>query len=271
MRIVTPNYLQTYGIRLLKGREFTDSDAPQAERVVMINRAFAEKVFPGEDPVGKYLDCGGPTRVIGVAANVRNTGLTGEPRPEIYGCYQQWSFRSMFLTLRTAGNPMALAPVVTGHVRILNPAQPLNYFQTMRTLIDATTARPRFRSLVLGSFAGIALVLAAVGVYGVMAYSVAQRTHELGIRMALGARKRDVLTLILGQGLKLTLAGVLIGLAGSFALSRVLKAYLFGITTTDMPTFVSVSVILTIVALCACSIPALRAMRVNPMEALRQE
>ena len=177
----------------------------------------------------------------------------------------------MFLTLRTAGNPMALAPVVTDHARALNPAQPLNYFQTMRTLIDATTARPRFRSLVLGAFAVIALILASVGVYGVMAYSVAQRTHEVGIRMALGARKRDVLSLILGQGLKLTLLGVLIGLAGSLALTRVLKAHLFGITTADLPTFASVSVMLTLIALGACFIPALRAMRVNPIEALRHE
>src|SRR6185436_3166932 len=146
VRVVTPDALKTFGIRLLKGREFNDSDTPQSERVVLINEAFADKVFPGEDPVGKYLDCGGPSQIIGVMANVKNTGLAGETRPEVYGTYQQWNFQSTFLTLRARSNPLALAPVVTDHVRALNPAQPLNYFRTMRSIVDQTTARPRFRS-----------------------------------------------------------------------------------------------------------------------------
>lgn len=271
VRVVTPNYLKTYGIRLLRGREFTESDAPQSGRVVMINQAFADKLFPGEDPVGKELECGGPAQIIGVIANVKNTGLAGETRPEVYGTYQQWGFQSAFLTVRARSNPMALAPIITGHIRALNPAQPLGYFRTMQQHLDASTARPRFQSLLLGLFALVALVLASVGIYGVMAYSVAQRTNEIGIRMALGAQKSDVMKLVLRQGLNLTLTGVVIGLAGSLALTRVLKAYLFGISTTDLTTFLGVSLLLTLVALAACLVPALRAMRVNPMEALRHD
>jgi putative ABC transport system permease protein len=271
VRVVTPDYLKTYGIRLLRGREFAESDAPQSERVVIINQAFADKVFPAEDPVGRHLDCGGPSQIIGVMANVKNTGLAGETRPEVYGTYQQWNFQSAFLTLRARSNPMALAPIVTDHVRVLNPGQPLNYFQTMRSIIEQTTTRPRFRSLLLGSFAVVALVLASVGIYGVMSYAVTRRTHELGIRMALGAQKSEVMMLVLRQGMSLTLMGVAIGLGSSLALTRVLKAHLFGISTMDLTTFLGVSVLLTLVALAACLIPALRAMRVNPMEALRHE
>ncbi|MEW6306525.1 MAG: ABC transporter permease, partial [Verrucomicrobiota bacterium] len=271
VRVVTPDYLKTYGIRLLRGREFTESDATAAGRVLLVNQAFADAVYPGEDPVGKQLDCGGRAEIIGIVANVKNTGLTGETRPEIYGTYQQWPFQSVFLTVRAASNPQSLAPVITEQVRLLNPDQPLIYFRTIQNYLDEATARPRFRSLVIGVFALVALMLASVGIYGVMAYAVAQRTNEIGIRMALGAQRTDVLHLVIRQGMQLTLIGVALGLAGSLALSRVLEAHLFAISTTDTTTFLGVALLLTFVALAACFIPALRAMRVNPMVALRNE
>ena len=272
VRVAAPGFLKTFGIPLLRGREFTASDAPQSEKVVLVNEAFADKAFPGEDPLGKPINFEGETReIIGVFANVKNTGLAGDTQPEILVNYRQWSFVSMFLTLRARSNPMALAPIVSEHVRALNPAQPLNYFRTMQSIIDETTARPRFRSLLLGIFALIALLLASVGIYGVMAYSVSQRTNELGVRIALGAQKSDLLKLVFRHGLKLTLIGLVIGLAGSFALTRILEANLFDISATDPTTFVGVSLLLTLVAMIACLVPALRAMQVNPMEALRHE
>ncbi|MCI0541423.1 MAG: ABC transporter permease [Verrucomicrobiales bacterium] len=271
VQVCTPNYLKTYGILLLRGRDFTEADSPQSERVLLVNQAFADKVFPGEDPIGKQIDCGGPSQIIGVMANIKNSGLAGETRPLIYGTYQQWGFQSAFLTVRAKSNPMALVPIVTDNVRALNPAQPLTSFRTMQSFLDQSTARPRFRTLLLASFAFVALVLASVGIYGVMAYSVAQRTTEMGIRMALGAQKSDVMRLVLKQGLGLTLIGICIGLAGSVAFAQILKTQLFGIGALDPVTFLGVSLLLTSVALTACLIPALRAMRVNPMEALRHD
>lgn len=271
VRVVTPDFLKTYGIRLLRGREFNESDAPESGRVLLINQAFADDVYPGEDPLGKQLECGGPAEIIGVIANVKNTGLAGETRAEVYGTYQQWNFQSVFLTIRAASNPLALAPAITEQVRRLNPEQPLVYFRTMQNYLDRTTARPRFRSLILAGFAMVALVLAAVGIYGVMAYAVTQRTNEIGIRMALGAKRTDVLRLVIRQGMQLTFTGVALGLMGSLALTRLLKTHLFDISSTDMTTYLGVSLLLTLVALAACFIPAFRAMRVNPMEALRNE
>jgi putative ABC transport system permease protein len=269
--VITPDYLKTYGIRLLRGREFTEADAAQSERVLLINQSFADKVFPGEDPVGQYLECGGPSQIIGVIANVKNTGLAGETQPEAYGTYQQWFFQSAFLTLRARSNPLALIPIVTERIRVLNPEQPLTSFRTVRSLVEQATIRPRFRSSLLGSFALVALFLASIGIYGVMACSVTQRTNELGLRMALGAKKSAVMLLVLRQGMKLTLLGVAIGLAGASALTHVLKAYLYGISSIDLTTFLGLSLLLTLVALAACLIPALRATRVDPMEALRHQ
>jgi putative ABC transport system permease protein len=271
VRVMTPGFLKTYGIRLLHGRDFAGSDGPTAGRVLLINQAFADELYPGENPVGKMIDCNGPSQIIGVVANVKNTGLGGETRPEAYGHYQQWDFQSMFATVRARSNPMGLAPVVTDLVRELNPHQPLMYFRTMQSYLDESTARPRFRSLVLGAFALVALLLASVGIYGVMAYSVAQRTQELGIRMALGAQRSDVLKLILRHGLQLTLLGIAIGLAGSLALTRLISSHLFGVTATDPLTFLAVAAVLLIVAMAACLVPARRATKVDPMEALRHE
>lgn len=267
----SPDYARTYGIQLLRGREFTQSDAAKSTPVIIVNQAFADNVYPGEDPIGRILHCGGEREVVGVLANVKNSGLGGETRPEVYTTPEQWDFVSGFLTVRARSNPMALAPIVTDQVRRLNPDQPLKYFKTMQAYIDDATARPRFRSMVLGLFALTALVLASVGIYGVMAYSVTQRTHEMGVRMALGAEKTDVMKLVLRQGLTLTLSGVGLGLAVSLAINKVLEKMMFEIGTTDTVTFFGAPAVFIAVALAACVIPAMRAMRVHPMTALRYE
>lgn len=271
VRVLTPDYLKTYGIRLLRGREFTEADTSAASRAILINTTFAETLFPGQDALGKTIDCGGPAEIIGVIANVKNSGLWGETRPEAYGCFEQWPFQSMFLTVRAAGNPMGLVPVVTRQIRAMNPEQPLNSFRTMQSFLDQATAHPRFLSVLIGLFALTALVLAAVGIYGVMAYSVTQREREMGVRLALGAQKQDLLTLILGHGMRLTLVGVSLGLGASLAANRVLVGLLYGIAPSDAGTFVSVTLLLILVALAACLIPALRATRLNPVDALRYE
>ncbi len=271
VRVLTPGFLGTYGIQLLRGRDFNESDAAEAPRVLLINQAFADQVFPGEDPVGQQIECGGVSEIVGVIANVKNTGLTGETRPEVFGCYLQWEFQSTFLTVRTSSNPMGLVPVISEQVRALNPVQPLVYFRTIEEFLDGSKARPRFRSMLLGLFALVALLLASVGIYGVMAYSVAQRTNEIGIRMALGAQRSDVVKLVLRQGMRLALAGVGIGILASLGLTRVLESQLFGVTTTDPMTFLSVPLLLSLVALAACIIPAVRAMRVKPMAAVKYE
>jgi putative ABC transport system permease protein len=271
IRPVTPGFLETYGITLLKGRELVESDTAESTRVIMVNKAFADLVFPNEDPVGQHINCDGVQEIIGVVANVKNSGLERETRPEVYGSYQQWWWPSAFLTVRTTSDPRSLASAITKEVRALNPDQPLMYFKTMEQFMSETTARPRFRSLLVGFFAVTALVLACVGIYGVMAYSVNQRTQEMGVRLALGAQKRDLLALILGRGLRLTLLGVVLGLAGSLALTRLLANQLYGVTATDPFTFAGVTLLLMGVAALACLAPARRATKVDPMVALRYE
>lgn len=271
VRPVTPGFLATYGITLLKGREFTESDTATSTKVIMINKALADLVFPGEDPVGRHINCDGVQEIIGVLANVKNTGLHGDTKPEVYGSYHQWYWPSAFLTVRTKSDPLALRGTITETVQKLNPDQPLMYFRTMENYLAESTSRPRFRSLLLGLFALAALILASIGIYGVMAYSVSQRIQEMGVRLALGAQRRDILGLVLKRGMRLTVVGVVIGLAGSFALTRVLANQLYGVTTTDPATYAGVSVFLCLVALLACWLPARRAARVDPMTALRYE
>jgi predicted permease len=271
VRAFTPGYLKTYGIRLLKGRDFSESDVMNAPKVILINRAFADAVFPNEDPVGRSINCSGMKEIIGVIANVKNSGLAGETRPEVYVNYRQWAWPSCFLTVRTGGNPLTLAPRITEEVRKLNQNQPLTAFRTMEDYLDDATARPRFQSVLLGFFALSALILSGVGVYGVMAVAVGQRTQEIGVRLALGATKFNVLMLILGRGMRLTLLGVLIGLSSASALARLLTHQLYGVTATDPLTFVAVTLLLVAVAAIACFLPARRAARVDPIVALRQE
>jgi putative ABC transport system permease protein len=272
VRYISPDYLQTFGIPLLRGREFAGSDTAKSEKVMMINQAFAKSVFPGEDPLGKQLTCANRIwRIVGVFGDVKNSGRTQDTVPEMCMPAEQWEFDAIFLTVRAESNPLALAPIISDHVHTLDAGLPLNRFRTMKSYLDQTATGPRFRSMLLGMFALAALILASVGIYGVMAYAVSQRTNEMGIRMALGAQKSEVMSLIIRQGMRLTLIGVALGLTGSYAVTRVLESHLFNITATDLQTFLGVSLLLTLVALAACLAPAIRAMRTSPAEALRYE
>jgi putative ABC transport system permease protein len=269
-RVFTPGFLETYGIPLLRGREFSESDTANSAKVAVINKAFADKFYPNDDPVGKMVQCSGERQIVGVIGNVKNVGIRRETRAEMFFSYNQWENPNGFLTVR-AHNATALAPVVTEYVRELNPNQPLTYFRTMQSYLENAYAQPKFRSFLISIFALVALLLASIGIYGVMAYSVSQRTNEMGIRMALGAQKSDLMFMILRQGLRLTLYGVILGLIGSMAITKVLESYLWGITATDTTTFFGLAGLLAVVGLIACIIPALRAMRTSPNEALRYE
>ncbi|MCI0404008.1 MAG: ABC transporter permease [Acidobacteria bacterium] len=276
VRVVHPGYFHTMGIPLLRGRNFNSSEEAQSANVVIINEALARQMFPGEDPIGKKLvivmsDEPPQDEIIGVVGDVKHSGPDTEARPMTYWPHPRFPYPFMNVVVRTQGEPLSVVGAVRHEVQALDPAQPIADVRTMEQLVANSVARPRFNMLLLGVFAAVALVLATVGIYGVMAYSVAQRTHEIGIRLALGAQRGDVVKLIVGSGLGLAVGGVVLGLAGAFALTRLLASLLFAVTPTDPGTFAGVAVLLMAVALLACWIPARRAMRVDPMVALRYE
>ena len=280
---VAPGYFRSMGIPLLKGRDFTDRDQHKAPQVIIVSEAFARQHFPNEDPIGKRIKPGisvydeeKPFReIVGVASDIRNRNLNTEPKPAYYVPQTQMPFTQMTVVVKTTGDPRALLSAVTKEVAALDKDVPMFGVKTMEEYLSASVAAPRFNTTLLSIFAAVALILTIVGLYGVMSYSVAQRTNEIGIRMALGAQTRDVLRLIVGQGLQLVLVGLGLGLAGALALTwllqSLLQSLLFGVTTKDPLTLVAVAVLLVLVALVACYIPARRATKVDPMEALRCE
>ncbi|MFL6207331.1 MAG: ABC transporter permease [Pyrinomonadaceae bacterium] len=278
--IISPDYLRALGIPLREGRGFSERDTASAPHVVLINETLARRYFAGTDPVGRHLvvssiaDLDKPKtcEIIGVVGDVKHSGLDAEAEAEYYLPYQQSTLPFMTLVVRgTNDKPSALATDARAAVAQLDKDLPLTDIKPMSDWLAASVAPRRFNMLLLGGFALLALCLATVGIYGVMAYAVAQRTHEIGIRIALGAQARDVLRLVVGQGMLLTLIGLGVGLAGAFALTRVLATLLFNVKPTDPLVFAGVTLLLALVALVACYIPARRATRVDPMIALRQE
>ena len=277
-RIVSPGYFDTMSIPLLQGRQLTEQDAKTTPRAVVISETMARRYWPGEDAVGKRISLGRIRKpedwfqVVGVVKDVRQFELTAEPKPQMYLTYRQAGFfDARDLVVKTDVDPASMAASVRKAVWEIDKDQPVSNIQTMDEILADSIARQRFSMLLLAIFAAVALVLAGVGIYGVMSYSVAQRTHEIGIRMALGAQTGAVLKLAVGYGMKLVIAGLAIGLIAAFALTRVMSTLLFGVTATDPATFTLISLLLIAVAALASYIPARRATRVNPIIALRYE
>jgi len=274
---VSPDYFRATGIPIVKGRDFTVQDRNGALPVAVISETMAHRFFGGEDPIGLHIRRGDSEdnkpwmTIIGIAGDVRRYGLAERLRPEIYYPYLQQPEAAMALVVRTAADPLSITPSVRREVLAVDKDQPIYDIKTMDSLLAQSIASNRLSVWLLGLFAALALLLASIGIYGVIAYSVTQRTHEIGIRMALGASQRDVLKLVIGQGMILTLVGIAIGLVGAFALTRLMASLLFTVSATDPVTFAGISALLAFVALVACYIPARRAMKVDPMIALRHE
>ncbi len=274
IRIASPNYFRALGVPLLAGRFFDERDDLNAQGfVAIINEVTARRFFSNEDPLGKRIQLGGGSwiTIVGVAGAIRHSGLEKEPGPEVFMSYYQRSMTNPFIAVRTASDPRSMIGAIRSQLQILDKDLPLSEIRTIEELVSTSIAQPRFNALLLAGFAALALVLAAVGIYGIISYWVSRRTREIGIRQALGAQRGDVLKLVLGQAVKLVLAGVVIGLVGAFALTRVMSSLLYGVSATDPLTFASVAALLSSVALLASYIPARRATKIDPGVALRYE
>jgi putative ABC transport system permease protein len=273
LRNANHDYFRAMRIPLLKGRNFTETEVRENARVVIISDVFAQRFFAGEEPVGQrlYVDVISkePYEIIGIVGDVRHRGLDIELRQMMYFPSLRIGYTN--LIIRTVTDPASLAAAVRKEVAIIDPNQPVANVKTMEQWVSESVSQPRFRTLLLGIFSAVALILAVIGIYGVMAYSVTQRTHEIGIRMALGAGRRDVLRLVVGQGMQLVLIGIVLGLGGAFLLTRMMSTLLFGISATDPSTFILIVLLLITIALLACYIPARRATKVDPLVALRYE
>jgi putative ABC transport system permease protein len=278
IRTIGLDYFKTMGIPLIKGRAFTERDVQKAPAVIIVNEAFAKQFFPGEEVIGKHIQPGisddddeTPMReIVGLVGNVKHQKLNAEPDPEAYEPHAQLTF-DMTMLVRTETDPNSIVKAAQNEVKALDKDLPAYGIKTLDEYLSASVARPRFNALLLGVFASLALILTAVGLYGVMNYSVTQRTHEIGIRVALGARQQDVIKMVVRQGMVLSGIGIGAGLIGAYFLTRLLETMLFGVGATDPITFVAISIILAGVALGACFVPARRATKVDPMIALRYE
>jgi predicted permease len=272
LRFASPGYFTTMGIPLLAGRDFTSRDNRESPLALVVNRTAAERYWPDEEPVGQTIQVGDSTaEIVGVVGDVRQLSLDQEPTPAVYSAFTQISRVGMTLVVRTTGDPLNTLATVQGAIWDIDPDQPITQISTMDHLVLGSVAQPRFSMTLLSVFAALALALASVGIYGVISYSVSQRTHELGLRMALGAQTSDLLKLILRHGLTLAGLGIGIGLVGAFLLTRLMESLLFGVAAVDPMTFAFVAILLGLVALLATTVPALRAARVDPMVSLRSE
>ncbi|HKD91162.1 MAG TPA: ABC transporter permease, partial [Terriglobales bacterium] len=279
--LVTDGYLETMRIPLLRGRRFDGRDQRNSAPVMIVTESFAKKFYPNEDPIGKKIKIGageGKAReqyktreIVGIVGDIRNSNISEAPEPAYYVPLSQLMFGPPSLVVRTAGEPTALQTTISKTLTSMDPEAPLYNVRTMEDCLALDLGRARFQAVLLGIFAGIALLLTAIGLYGVIAYSVAQRTHEIGVRMALGASRANVLSMVLNRGLQLTLIGIAIGVAGALALAQIIQAMLYEIPPRDPATYFVVCITLGTVALLASYLPALRAARVDPMVALRYE
>jgi ABC-type antimicrobial peptide transport system permease subunit len=276
-RLISPGYFDAMGIRLLRGRVLDDSDQPGAPQAAVISESLARSTFPNDDPIGQRIQFGnmdGDLRllnVVGVVTDVRDRGLESRVRPTVYAHSQQRpASASLAVVARADMTPASLISLMRQAVQSLDGELPME-FRTLEQVFSSSLEQRRFTLVIFAVFAGVALVLAVMGIYGVMAYAVTQRTQEIGVRMALGATVSSVLRLVLGQGLKLVVAGVAIGLAGSFALTRLLESLLFGVSATDAPVLLAVALLMAAVGMVACYLPARRASKVDPMISLRYE
>jgi putative ABC transport system permease protein len=274
-RVASPGYFESLSIPVMRGRSFTVHDTAKSPMVAVVDDAFAKRHFPGEDPIGRGIDIGNGTdgffEIVGVVGSVRHEGLDSSPRPTMYIPYPREPFSAMVLMVRTQGDPAAFAGTARQLVRELDPALPAFGIAPLSDVITRSVAQRRFSMLLLGVFAGVAVFLAAVGLYGVVGYAVSQRTQEIGLRMAIGAQRGDVLRLVLGNGMKLAALGVGIGVAAALALSRYIAAMLFETDRFDAPSYAATAAVLLAVSALACYVPARRAMRVDPLVAMRAE
>jgi putative ABC transport system permease protein len=276
-RVVSPDYFKTLRIPLVRGRYFDEHDTADTEGVMIVDEAFARRYFPDDDPIGKRVDEQGSLqqkgymKIVGVVASVKHSSLDSEAKPTMYLSSQQSPWHTMVLAVRSKTDPTALAAAIRREVLAVDNEQPVSDVQTLERVFDRAVAPQRFNSTLLALFAVIAMILAGVGIYGVLAYTVTQRAQEMGIRIALGAQSRDILRLVVGQAMTMTLVGVGVGLVGAFALTRVMEKLLYEVKPHDPVVFGGIALLLTSVALVACYVPARRAAKVDPMVALRYE
>ena len=274
-RSVSPDYFRTLNIPVKRGRAFTGQDVEKSPMVAVVDEAFVNRYFPNEDPIGRGIDIGNGTdgfyQIVGVVGSVRYEGLGSSPEPTMYVPFKQGVFSTMWVVAQTDGDPVQQSSAVRQAVTSIDPSLPAYSIASLASIVSDSVAQRRFSMLLLGVFALIALFLAAIGLYGVVAYSVNQRTQEIGVRMAIGAQRGDVFRLIVGGGMKLAVIGVILGLAGALAAARVVETMLFGVTPFDPASYGTTAGVLLAVAALACYMPARRAMRVDPLAALRQE
>ena len=274
-RSVSPDYFRTLNIPVKRGRAFTGQDVEKSPMVAVVDEAFVNRHFPNEDPIGRGIDIGDGTdgfyQIVGVVGSVRYDGLGSSPEPTMHVPFKQGVFSTMWIVARTDGDPVQQSSAVRQAVTSIDPSLPAYSIASLASIVSDSVAQRRFSMLLLGMFALIALFLAAIGLYGVVAYSVNQRTQEIGVRMALGAQRADVFRLIVGGGMTLAVVGVILGLAGALAAARVVETMLFGVTPFDPASYGTTAGVLLAVAALACYLPARRAMRVDPLAALRQE
>jgi putative ABC transport system permease protein len=279
---VGSNYFETVGVQLVAGRKFTTIDDQDHPGVVIVNESFVRHYFPNENALGRRLQPSPPARIwknqrltsfeiVGIVRDVKLAGLEAPSEPAYYLPASQAPLQDMTLLVRTTTNPLSVVGAVRGVVLSIDPNQPLSNISTLEKVVDESIAQRRLNMLLMGLFGGLAMLLSAVGIYGLLSHAVTQRTREMGIRMALGAQVSDVLTLVLTQGMMLALIGEAIGLVGAFVLTRLIRGLLFGVTPNDVTTFVVVAAVLGVVALLACYLPARRATKVDPLLALRYE